>query len=390
MTKRNRRGSGHITERSPGRWEVRVSLGTDPHSGRRRVKTRTVTGTRRQAQAALTALLGEVEAGLRAGSDATVGVLLDRWMEGAAPDWSPRTAHNYAGYIARRIRPRWGAVRLRDVRASDLDAWYDSLRAEGLAPATVRMIHAILHRALEQAVAWEWLPSNPASRTRRKKAPRHEVTPPSPEVVVRLLRAADVKDAEMGTYVRLAAATGARRGELTALRWQDIHPERRELRIAGAVVAVPGSPPVLKSTKTENRRWIALDDATLVALAAHRERAEERYATVAPGRPLPATAYLFSPQADYAVPWHPDHFTGAWGKLRTAAGAEGVRLHDVRHYAASEMIGRGVDIVAVSKRLGHSSPVVTLSIYSHALRANDHDAAAIMGGLLDPPEEIPS
>lgn len=98
---------------------------------------------------------------------------------------------------------------------------------------------------------------------------------------------------------------------------------------------------------------------------------------------------MFSPEPDGARPWTPDHLTKAFQSIRTKLGLHTVRLHDLRHFAATRLLAAGVPVRTVSGRLGHANPSTTLSVYAHFLEASDQAAAAIMGDLLQAADRLP-
>ena len=174
----------------------------------------------------------KVDDGLVTVSVRTVDQLCERWFAQALPDLSPTVGPQYRRLLDRHILPRWGKVPLRRVRPADLDALYAGLRHHGgqggkpLAPNSVQRIHGILHRALNQAVKWGRLATNPASKASPPRARRATLTPPAPVDVMRLIDSAAKVNAQLPSFLRLAAATGARRGELCGLQWRDIDFDR--------------------------------------------------------------------------------------------------------------------------------------------------------------------
>lgn len=308
---------------------------------------------------------------------ATVGHLLDAWYEIASPDWSPTTRRNNRSIIERHLRPKWGDVSLRKLRPVDLDTWYSSKRKD-ITASTIRRIHGVLHLALEQAVRWDWIPDNPAAKSRPPKMTRAEIRPPAVEELLTLLDAAHAHDPDIGTAVHLAAATGARRGELVALRWSDVDLVLGTLRIANAVVLGERDEAIVKSTKTGNVRTISLDAGTLQVLSDHRVRCEKRAKTCkAKIRP---DGFIFSLDVDGTNPWRPDYLSSHYERVRKSVGLENVRLHDLRHYHATRLLTAGVDLATVAGRLGHSGGGrTTLAVYAHFLEQADRAAADVIG-----------
>lgn len=209
-------------------WELRVFLGYDPVTGKQRYTTRTLRTGKREAQRSLAEMVVEAERGLTSRTTATVGQLLETWFEFAAPDFSPKTVKETRGYIDRSLLPTLGSKSLAKLKPAELDAFYRRLLESGgsggrpLAPGTVRRIHGILRRALNQGVKWGWIGINPATATTPPRVPASDIKPPARADLARVLRRAGEESPDLACYLMLAAATGARRSELIALRWTDV------------------------------------------------------------------------------------------------------------------------------------------------------------------------
>lgn len=143
-------------------WEIRVYAGRDDLTGAEKRLYRTVRGSEDDADRELRKLLDQVDEGMIAGPDTPFGTLLDRWQASKARSWSPKTAMETAGYIRRHLQPLRPKP-LRKITPAALDAFYVDLGSK-LAPSSVQRIHGIIHAALEQAVRWDWIARNPASR----------------------------------------------------------------------------------------------------------------------------------------------------------------------------------------------------------------------------------
>jgi integrase len=377
---------GHLRQRGDA-WELRAFVGRDPVTGRKKTVTRTFRGGKREAEEALSKLVAEVAGGGHAAQDVTVGELLDRWFEHARTELSPSTAREYERLIRTHIRPAFGKTRLARLRSSQLDAFYAQLREHGsatggrLSPSSVRQVHAILRRSLGQGVKWGWISANPAANASPPRVRRNEIVPPTPTVVVDLLEEAEESDPDLACLFRLAITTGARRGELCALRWCDIDFPAQTVTIRHSIVEGAHGRPQLKDTKTHAARRIALDPTTTEALTARQSRAAATAAAAGVG--LVAEAFVFSRSPDGSVAFPPNDVTKEFIRLRKQLGFGGVRLHDLRHFAATQMLGAGVPVRTVSGRLGHANAATTLGVYGHFLDAPDRDAARVLGELLD-------
>lgn len=365
--------------------QVVVYAGRDPRTGRERylretVRDTTPTKARKKAEGIERRLKLTVDDGRHVVTDATVAELLDQWLELAAPDLSPRTVSGYRSHIENHIRPTIGDVELAKLTTAHLDRLYGKLRARGLSQMTVRHVHAILRRALGYAVRWQWIPTNPAAvENTAPKITNTPINPPSVEVAQQILTAALARaDVDFGTIIALALATGARRGELIALRWMKVDLDDGVITLDTSIVQVG---PVLheKGTKTDEGRRVSIDPDTVARLRAHRQVCLER--GLAAGTPLVADAFVCSSSIDGADPLTPDSVSQRFGRLARALGST-ARLHDLRHFHASQLLDAGVPITTVSDRLGHKDVSTTLNIYGHPVAEADRRAADTIGRVL--------
>ena len=176
-----------MRRRSKDAWELRVYQGTDPDTGRQQWATRTVHGSQRFARAQLQELVEQVGfARLRAG---TLADLFDRWFEAASPGWALTTVSHTRSVIDCYLKPHLGHLHVAKLTTEDIDDFYGHLLRVGgrndrpLAPGTVARVHGVLHRALAQAVRWEWIWLNPAANASPPRVPPAEIRPPSPDQV---------------------------------------------------------------------------------------------------------------------------------------------------------------------------------------------------------------
>jgi integrase len=364
-------------------WELVVEGQPDPVTGRRRQIRRGFKGSRKaDAEKALRALVREVEEGRHRSSEETFGRLLDEWMAQARPGLSPTTLREYERLITKRIRPALGDVPLRRLDAKRIDGFYSGLRRE-LSEASVQRVHAIVRRALNQGILWDWVSANAALKATMNKVPKFEVRPPKPAEVRVLIAAAMEQDPEYGRFLHLVAATGMRRGEACAIRLADVDFTAGTLHISRSVVDVAGHP-VEKDTKAHASRRVPIDGPTLELLRAQvgsiAARAESGAVTLIPN------PYLFASSLDCAQPWRPDTVTLRFRHLRRKVGVS-CRFHDLRHFHGSELVDRGIALPTVSRRLGHQKVSTTADIYTHPVDDTDRRAAGLMGELLKPEED---
>ena len=367
---------GSLRQRRPGSWELRVHAGRDNVTGRPAYVTRTLRGDRDAAERGLVALVAQITDSPTSPTFGTVGELCDKWWKCSSPNLAPTVAREYRRLIDRRLIPALGQVKVVDLRAHQLDAWYGELLASGavsgrpLSANSVRHIHSVLHRALEQGIAWDWIAYNPARRATPPPARRPSIHLPSADEVVRLIEAARTVNLSLPIFLRLAAVTGARRGELCALQWQHVDFQRQTLHIAGQVSHTAAGP-VQRPTKTHAERRLTLDPVTLAELG-----------ELAAGH-VQADRYVFSHETSGTTPWRPDYATLAFARLAAQLGIPKVRLHDLRHFAATTMLLNGIDVRTAAGRLGHARASTTLDIYAHYTQPADLRASDTLASSLD-------
>ena len=360
---------------------MRVRTGRDPLTGRYRQISRTFHGLKKDAQMALNELAVEADQGKLANTNATFSQLAEQWLNLAKPGLGPQTLRSYRGLLDNHILPALGTRPLRQIQTADLDSLYHSLvKRKGLSTSSVRRVHTVVHRAFQQGVRWKWVRENPASLVSLPKLSRHEVTPPDVGQVKQLLAAAAKFDPVFGRLLHLAATTGARRGELCALKWKHVDTDSSALLIEHAIIEIPGGGWLEKDTKTHASRRIALDGESLRVLAEQRAYADE-LARMA-GLSLMHESYVFSLEPDGQRPFLPTYVTRRFELVRTNLGLTQIRLHDFRHFAATRLISSGVSVRTVAGRLGHSNASMTLQVYSHFVEATDREAAELIGSLV--------
>lgn len=310
--------------------------------------------------------MGDVTAA-RNGSKTTVLELLTHHLALKGADLSPSTLAEYSRVVERLSHDTLADRPINRLRAPDLTAYYQTCLRNGWSVGSVRRLHELMHAAWKQTAIYRgWAVINPAASARPPKRAPYQISPPD-KATLRLLF--DAADDQFRLYLRLSANTGARRGELVALRWSDIDLRTGELGIFRSVVYTPDSGVVERPTKTGKRgqRRITVASSILPLLQAHHDWQLSRLKGREP-------VYIFSDSAGLEH-WFPDTPTLLFGRLRRRAGVTGVRLHDLRHFAATFLIASGLTPVQVAARLGHADPRTTLSTYSHWIPATDRQAA---------------
>ena len=177
------------------------------------------------------------------------------------------------------------------------------------------------------------------------------------------------RDVSFHLYLTLAATTGARRGQLLALRWVDVDLVGGSIGIQRSLVEGPDGP-LLVPTKTRRSYRVALDAARLEYL-----RRQHRAASADGGVAGLDQCFIFSSDKEGTRPWSPNFVTKRFIRVRRAAGLSHFRLHDLRHFMATQMLDAGIPIPIVAARLCHARASTTLNVYAHAVPGGDRLAA---------------
>jgi integrase len=364
---------GNITKRGKQSWQIKFDVGTT--KGKRQTRYATVRGTYKDAQKELTRLLTAADTGtLPDPSRQTVAEYLGAWLDSAV-DQSPKTLERYRELAERQIFPHLGDMPLQRLRPEHLSAWHSELLNGGLSARTVGHAHRVLGVALKRAVENGTLARNVASVRKPPAVEEQEIEMLTPEQVSSVLEA--LAGHTLYPIVSLALATGMRRGELLSLQWSDVDLDRAVLRVERSVeetkVGLRVKPPKTK----RGRRNISLPPETVTMLREHRKRQIElRLAFGQGGQP----ALVFSTIEGELL--SPNGVSRSWRQTCKTRGLPLVPFHSIRHAHASALIRAGVDILTISRRLGHSSASMTLDVYGHLIEGSDAAAAAVLASVL--------
>ncbi len=369
---------GHIRQRGKRSFELKFDAGRDPATGERKIQYASFKGTKREAQTKLAALITSVGAGSYVEpSKVTVADFVRarviQWE--AAGDISARTAQRYRQLVENQIAPHIGAKVLQRLTRLDMEGWHNSLHQGGLAARTIGHAHRVLSKALSDAESDGLVVKNVCKLRKAPKVADKEM------VIVQDVPG--LVDKLQGSRLRIPALvalfTGARLGEVLALRWSRVDLDGKVIRVREALEPTKAGIRFKTPKSKAGRRDITLPNILVDALREHRKAALELRMQLGAGR-LPDDALLFANLE--GEPLQPSNVSSDWGDLAGRLGMPEVTFHGLRHTHASQLIAAGVDIVTVSKRLGHAKPSVTLAIYAHMFTTDDSKAAAAINAAL--------
>src|SRR5438132_3053395 len=369
---------GNLTRRGERSWRLKFDAGRNPLTGKREIKYVTLKGTKAQAQAEATKILaGALTGAFVDPSRETVATFAERWLR----DWGTQNLggkayERYGELLRKHVIPRVGGLPIQKLRAADLQAIYAAMG--DVSDATRLYVHRVTSRMLRHAAQWGVVHQNVATLVDAPKARTSEVEVLTQEQANAVLEA--LQGHWLHPIVALAIGSGARRGELCGLRWRDLDLDSGTMKIERAVEQTKQSIAVKLPKTKHSRRTITLAPVTVDVLRAHRRAQQEQWLALGRGKLAPETP-VFAAVEDGGI-MSPRSISKAWERVTKRLGI-GVGFHATRHYHASTLIAAGAYVVTVSRRLGHGSAALTLTVYAHLMKPDDH-AAAIMQKVLGP------
>jgi len=371
----NRPGQGTVVQRRDGRWQASLQV-----NGVRR----TVYGrTEREARAKLRELRrqADTDGALTTPGKRTVADLIDAWLT-SAPNLKTTTVARHRWFFDKYARAPLGDVRLEKVTPDRLQRLY-----AGLTPSVASAVHRLLHRAFAVAVLWRWLSANPCDR----------VLPPVYQPQRRELWTHD----ELQTFLEgtadhwlqplwlLLLGTGLRLGEALALTWNDVG-LGVAVTVNGTLQRLDGAPVVTTPKTPSSARTVMVPPEVTAALQRQKVQ-QDAWRTAAAGD-WHQSDFVFT--GETGDPLRQSTVQHALKRECARLGLLAVTPHGLRHLHASLLLHEGVPVTAVSARLGHANPAITLKVYAHALAGQDAQAAMAIGRALAPanapaPADVP-
>jgi integrase len=344
-------------------------------------KRRYVSGkTRDEARLKLTKAMADRDGGLVfEDGGLTVGEYVERWLKDSVRGTvrqSTYEAYEYMTYP--HIVPALGRVKLKALTPVHVRTFYREKLDGGLSSATVRKMHGVLQKTLDQAVSDGLIPRNAAKGIRLPQGKKKEIRPLSPDEARALLVAAQGDRLE-ALYL-LAISTGLREGELLALRWEDVDLEAAVVRVSRTLTRNGGKVSVGPPKTKNSRRTVGLTDGAVEALREHLTRQLEEMKSA--GSLYRPGGLVFANEVGGIV--NPSNLRNRSLKaLLERAGLPAIRFHDLRHTCATLLLSRNVNPKIVSEMLGHASIAITLDTYSHVLPNMQESAVRALEEILE-------
>jgi integrase len=358
---------GSLVRRGRTSWRFKFEVSASP----RVTKYHTLRGTKKQAQEAAAKIVAAHATGGYIDQDRqTVSDFAERWLrDWAAGNVSNKTFSRYEELLRVHVVPRIGSIPIQRLRAADLQKLYAGLT---VADRTKLHTHRVIHRMLRHAAQWNVVHQNVGALVDAPSVKSKEIETLTPAEIQRVLMA--LKGRSLYPIVVMALGTGMRRGELLALRWKDVDLDGAKLRVEQSLEQTKRGGLVTKAPKTRHgRRTITLPSSTVAVLRDHWKATLERRLLLGQGK-TDDDALVFATWDGNTR--SPNAMTKEWRRAVHAAKLKAT-FHSLRHTHASSLIAAGIDVLSISRRLGHGSPAITLAVYGHLFKPDDRAAAAI-------------
>ena len=378
MARKSAAGTGTIRKKTITRngkeytyWEARYTSGRDPGTGKQ--IQRSITGkTQKEVAQKLKAATAAIDAGTyTAPSRMTVGQWLDIWTSEYLGAVKPRTVDLYKGVVKTRIKPGLGSVKLETLTPHTVQSYYNGLSKDGLAPKTVKNIHGILHKALQQAESNGYIKTNPADSCILPRAIRKELKPLDEDMITTFLKA--IQGHQFGNLFTVTLFTGMREGEALGLLWDCVDLTKGTITVDKQLQLIRGSGGQYQMVPTKNSKSRSITLAASVVKVLRDVRRQQLENRLRYGPLWEDSGFVFTDELGHHL--SASSVYKSFKKVMEQIGSPETRFHDLRHSYAVAAIKSGDDIKTVQENLGHATAAFTLDIYGHVTEKMKQESA---------------
>lgn len=381
MARKSAAGTGTIRKKTVTRagkeytyWEARYTAGYDPGTGKQ--IQRSITGkTQKEVAQKLKAATTAIDEGTyTAPSRMTIGQWMDIWVSEYLGAVKPRTVDLYKGVVKTRIKPGLGSVKLDALNPHTVQNYYNGLTKEGLAPKTIKNIHGIFHKALQQAVSNGYIKTNPADACILPRPVRRELKPLDEDMISTFLRA--IQGHQFADLFTVTLFTGMREGEALGLLWDCVDLTKGTLIIDKQLQLIRGSGGQYQMVPTKNSKSRSITLAASVVKMLRNVKRKQLENRLRYGECWVDSGFVFTDELG-------NHLSAssvykAFKRVMVEIGSPETRFHDLRHSYAVVAIKSGDDIKTVQENLGHATAAFTLDVYGHITEKMKQESAARM------------
>ncbi len=374
--------AGTITKRGKDTWRIRIALGIGP-DGKRQTYSKTIHGSKKDADTFLTAKLREKDLGTFVMPAATdLKSYLDKWLPGHKISKSTRQC--YRDVIDYYVAPKIGAMRLSDIKRMHIKKLCDDLTGDGYAASTVKKTHTVLSSAFSCAIEDGLLAVNPCSRIKLPKKEHEDFNVFSANEAKAFMHECEQTSDRLGLMFMFALSSGMRPEEYLALKWSDINFDQCSVSIQRVLIRPQkkDEPWYFATPKTDrSRRTVRMQPSIIEKLKRHRT--EQLQHMMLLGTEYRRHDLVFANEFGDPLDGHNNRRN--FQRIMTAAGLVHklpMRVYDLRHSMATLMLINRESPKVVSERLGHHSISTTMDVYSHVLPDMQEEAAERLGRML--------
>ncbi|SDC69277.1 Site-specific recombinase XerD [Candidatus Frackibacter sp. WG11] len=379
----------HLRKLGQKKYKIIIELGRNPATGKRKRKTKTVNGTKKEAQKIMAKLIHEMETGTYVEpSKMTTAELLQKWLkEYCKPNLAPSRYANYREIIERHFIPELGSIQLKNLKPMHIQSYQSKKlttgrqdgKPGGLSKTTVEKHNRILSQALKYAVKLQIIKSNPADPIKAPSPEEPEIKYLNKEQVNKVLK--ETKDKWIYNFIYISVNTGMRRGEMLGLRWKDIDLNKKTIQVRQISQRIRNEGIIFKKPKTKSsERLISISNNVVKAIKKIKREQSENKLLLGPNYYTKQNLVFCNEDGS---PANPQGVTRRFKRVAKRAGFKDIRLHDLRHTHATLLLQEGVHPKVVQERLGHSSITQTLDTYSHVIPSLQQEAADKLEGLIE-------
>lgn len=361
---RGAQGNGSIRQRSNGMWEGRYTAGRDPRTGKQ--IQRSVYGkTQKEVAQKLRQVTFEIEEGTYSEpSRMTTGQWLDMWIEEYVNNVKEMTLNLYKSNINVRIKPGIGHFRLSELTTTHIQRFYNGLMKgdKPLTAKTVKNIHGVLHRALEQAVRLGFIKANPSDNVSLPRVQRAEIKPMADDDIALFLNALHGEPLEYLLITDLF--TGMRRGEILGLTWDCVDFDRGTITISKQLIHLRDGSGEYRLTSPKNGKTRVIAPAqSIMDILQKQKSLQDSMRREAAGAWSNPEDFVFTNELGHHL-YHSNVYRN-FKRIVASIGMPETRFHDLRHSYAIAALQSGDDIKTLQENLGHHTAAFTLNVYGH-------------------------
>ena len=386
MARKAAAGTGTIRKKTITRngkkyeyWEARYTAGYDPGTGKQ-IQRSITAKTQKEVSKKLKEATAAIDAGTySAPNKMTVGEWLDIWSAEYLGGVKPSTLYSYKAAIRNHFKPKLGAIKLEALTAHEIQGFYNSLGTPqdgkgSLSPKTIKNVHGILHKALQQAVANGYIRFNPADACVLPRRVKKDLQPLDEGQITAFLKA--IKGNPYEDLYIVTLFTGMREGEVHGLLWDCVDLAKGTILVNKQLQYIRSSQGQYRMVPTKNSKGRTITAAPFVVTVLRRVKRKQTENRLRYGECWSDTGFVFTDELGQHL--KPQNVYREFKRIMAEIGSPATRFHDLRHSYAVAAIRSGDDIKTVQENLGHATAAFTLDVYGHVTEQMKAESAARM------------